>query len=36
MGASSSTQLRENLAALSQPPLSPEELERIEAVLRMP
>jgi len=33
MGASSSAQLKENLAALSQPPLSPEELERIEGVL---
>jgi len=33
VGASSSTQLRENLAALSQPSLSTEELERIEKVL---
>jgi L-glyceraldehyde 3-phosphate reductase len=36
IGASSSAQLKENLAALSQPPLAAIELERIEAVLRMP
>ena len=35
IGASSFAQLRENLAALSQAPLSAEELERIEGVLRM-
>jgi len=34
VGASSSTQLRENLASLSQPKLSAEELEKIEKVLR--
>ncbi|MDR0540287.1 MAG: aldo/keto reductase [Spirochaetaceae bacterium] len=32
-GASSTAQLRENLAALSQPALSPDELARIEAAL---
>jgi len=36
VGASSSAQLRENLAALSQPPLSAEELDKIEKILRMP
>jgi L-glyceraldehyde 3-phosphate reductase len=35
IGASSSAQLKENLAALAQPPLSPEELEKIEAILLM-
>jgi len=34
LGASSPAQLRENLAALSQPALSAEELERIEKILR--
>jgi len=34
VGASSSAQLRENLAALSRPALSNEELERIEEILR--
>ncbi|MCL2810225.1 MAG: aldo/keto reductase [Treponema sp.] len=33
IGASSSTQLKENLAALSQQPLSAEELDRIEKIL---
>ena len=33
MGASSSTQLKENLAAISQPPLSEEELKKIEKAL---
>jgi L-glyceraldehyde 3-phosphate reductase len=36
VGASSSTQLKENLAALSQPPLCAEELEKIENILRLP
>jgi L-glyceraldehyde 3-phosphate reductase len=36
MGASSSVQLKENLAALTQSPLSAEELDRIEKILRMP
>jgi L-glyceraldehyde 3-phosphate reductase len=36
IGASSSAQLRENLNALSAPPLSQEELDRIEKVLGMP
>jgi L-glyceraldehyde 3-phosphate reductase len=36
IGASSSIQLKENLSALSQPPLSAEELEKIEGILRMP
>jgi L-glyceraldehyde 3-phosphate reductase len=36
MGASSVAQLKENLAAFSQPPLSAEELEKIESILRMP
>jgi len=36
LGASSSAQLKENIAALSQPPLSAEELEKIENVLQMP
>jgi L-glyceraldehyde 3-phosphate reductase len=36
MGASSSAQLKENLAAISQPSLSAEELEKIENILRMP
>jgi len=35
LGASSPAQLKENLAALSQPPLSAEELDKIEKVLRM-
>jgi len=35
VGASSSAQLKENLAALAQPPLSAEELEKIEGILRM-
>ncbi|MDR2542389.1 MAG: aldo/keto reductase [Treponema sp.] len=35
IGASSSIQLRENLTAISQPPLSSEELEKIEKVLKM-
>ena len=34
IGASSSAQLRENLGALSQPPLSAEELGKIEKILR--
>jgi L-glyceraldehyde 3-phosphate reductase len=34
IGASSSAQLKENLAALSQPPLSAEELNKIEEILR--
>jgi len=34
VGASSAAQLRENLAALSQPPLAAQELEKIEQVLR--
>ena len=34
IGASSSTQLIENLRAISQPPLSGEELEKIEGVLK--
>ena len=33
IGASSSAQLRENIAALSQPPLSAEEIEKIEKIL---
>ena len=36
LGASSSTQLKENLTALSQEPLSMEELEKIEKILKMP
>ena len=36
VGASSSDQLRENLAALTQAPLSADELDRIEKILRMP
>jgi len=36
LGASSSAQLKENIAALSQPPLCAEELEKIENILRMP
>ena len=35
IGASSSAQLKENLAALSQPPLCAQELEKIEKILRM-
>jgi L-glyceraldehyde 3-phosphate reductase len=35
LGASSPTQLRENLTSISQPQLSPQELEKIEAVLKM-
>jgi L-glyceraldehyde 3-phosphate reductase len=34
IGASSSAQLKENLAALSQPPISAEELNKIEEILR--
>ncbi|MCL2272775.1 MAG: aldo/keto reductase [Treponema sp.] len=34
LGASSPSQLKENLTALSQPPLSAEELEKIEGVLK--
>jgi L-glyceraldehyde 3-phosphate reductase len=36
IGASSSAQLKENLTSLSQPPLSVEELEKIEKVLITP
>jgi L-glyceraldehyde 3-phosphate reductase len=36
IGASSSAQLTENLAALTQAPLSAEELEKIENILRTP
>jgi L-glyceraldehyde 3-phosphate reductase len=36
LGASSPAQLKENLAALSQSPLSTEELEKIENILKMP
>jgi L-glyceraldehyde 3-phosphate reductase len=36
IGASSSAQLKENLAALSQTPLSKEELDKIENILRTP
>ena len=36
IGASSSVQLQENLSVLSQAPLSQEELEKIEIILRMP
>jgi L-glyceraldehyde 3-phosphate reductase len=36
MGASSVAQLKENLAAISQSPLSAEELDRIDNILRMP
>jgi L-glyceraldehyde 3-phosphate reductase len=36
VGASSSIQLKENLAALSQPSLSTEELKKIESILRLP
>jgi L-glyceraldehyde 3-phosphate reductase len=36
VGASSSAQLKENLAALTQAPLSAEEIDRIEKILRMP
>jgi L-glyceraldehyde 3-phosphate reductase len=36
IGASSSVQLMENLAAVSQPPLSAEELQKIERILQMP
>jgi L-glyceraldehyde 3-phosphate reductase len=35
IGASSSAQLKENLTALSQPPLSAEELEKVENILKM-
>jgi L-glyceraldehyde 3-phosphate reductase len=35
-GASSSAQLKENLSALSQTPLSTEELNKIEGILRQP
>jgi L-glyceraldehyde 3-phosphate reductase len=34
IGASSSAQLMENIAALSQPPLSTAELERIESIIQ--
>ena len=34
IGASSSAQLKENLASISQPPLSAEELEKIEIILK--
>jgi L-glyceraldehyde 3-phosphate reductase len=33
VGASSPAQLKENLSALSQPPITPEELEKIEKIL---
>jgi len=33
IGASSPAQLKENLSALSQPPITPEELEKIEKIL---
>jgi len=36
VGASSAAQLDENLLALQGPSLSPEELSRIEEILRMP
>ena len=36
IGASSPAQLKENLTALSMPPLSAEELDRIEKVLKLP
>ena len=36
IGASSSAQLKENLAAVSLPPLTTEEIEKIEKVLKMP
>ena len=36
IGASSSAQLKENLNAVSQPPLSAEELNNIDAILKMP
>jgi len=36
IGASSAVQLKENLAAVSRPPLSAEELEKIEGILRQP
>jgi len=36
VGASSSAQLKENLRALSQAPLSAGELEKIEGILQMP
>ena len=36
IGASSSAQLKENLSALTQAPLSVEELDRIEKILRTP
>jgi L-glyceraldehyde 3-phosphate reductase len=36
IGASSSAQLRENLSALSQPPLTTDELDKIESVLKIP
>ena len=36
IGASSSSQLKENLAAVSQPPLCTEELDKIENILRIP
>jgi len=36
IGASSAAQLKENLAALTQAPLSAEELDRIEKILRTP
>jgi L-glyceraldehyde 3-phosphate reductase len=36
VGASSSSQLKENLSALSQAPLCAQELEKIEKILRLP
>jgi L-glyceraldehyde 3-phosphate reductase len=36
IGASSSEQLKENLTALSYPPLSEEELDKIDEILKMP
>ncbi|MDR2596590.1 MAG: aldo/keto reductase [Treponema sp.] len=36
IGASSAVQLKENLSAVSQPPLSAEELEKIEGILCQP
>jgi len=35
IGASSAAQLKENVSAVAQPPLSAEELERIEGILRV-
>jgi L-glyceraldehyde 3-phosphate reductase len=36
IGASSPVQLKENLAAVSQPPLSEKELQNIEKILQTP